>query len=135
MSELLIIETKIEESSTAEFLKIWIDDIENIFPHFDEEEIDYSSLYILKYQGKNAGIFIYERKGEELHIHVDYVIPEFRDIGIGKAFFKQKINDFKASGFALLVALTNCHEHIQYLKSLGFVLSNKHPDRYELLLN
>ena len=86
----------------------------------------------MHYEGKDAGIFIYQRKGEELHVHEDYVIPEFRDIGIGEDFFKQKIEEFKETGFAIIVALTNNDQHIKYLNDLGFELSPKHPHRYEL---
>lgn len=123
-----------EEDSTQEILKNWWEDIEDIFPHFNEEEAEFSRLLLLKYRNKNVGIFIFQKKGEELHVHVDYVIPEFRNIGIGKTFFKQKINEFKSNGFSTIISLTDKKMHINYLKSLGFHLSKFHPHRFELNL-
>lgn len=134
METLKIIETTYEDISTQEILNNWSKDIEGIFPHFNEEEAEFSSLLLLKYQNKNVGVFIFQKKGEELHVHVDYVIPKFRNIGLGKKFLDQKINEFKNKGFAIIISLTDDKTHIKYLKELGFVLSGLHPHRFELSL-
>ncbi len=129
-----ISEVSLEDARFTDFIAGWEDDIETIFPHFTEEDADFSSLYMLKVDGKDSGVFIYQRKGEELHVHVDYIIPEFRDVGIGNSFFKSKIEEFKETGFSIIVALTNNDVHIKYLLDVGFEQSTKHPHRYELYL-
>ena len=134
MSDLIVEKKTEEDKEIIKLINEWGDDIKHIFPHFEEEEMEFSNIFLLNYENKNAGIFIYQHKGEELHIHVDYLIPEFRNLGVGKKFFNEKISVFSKSGYKTLVSLTDNRTHIKYLKSIGFILSNNHPDRYELSL-
>jgi predicted GNAT family acetyltransferase len=118
----------------VEFLTIHSSEIETYFPHFEIEDSYYSSAYILKDNAKIIGVFIYQSKGEELHVDLDFVISEFRDKGIGADFFKNKINEFRNYGFTMIVALTSNEKHIRYLNECAFKKSSMHPDRYELSL-
>lgn len=135
MEKLNIIEVFFDQPDFTGFMEKWGDEIEAIFPHFSEEDADYGHVLMLQYEGSVAGMFVYEHKGEELHIACDYVTPEFRDLGIGTAFFEQKVKEFRTAGIAKLVALTDNVAHRQYLINSGFVLSNVHPDRYEMEFN
>ncbi|MBD3636556.1 MAG: hypothetical protein HUJ25_04375 [Crocinitomicaceae bacterium] len=135
MSELIIEESNSEAPEFTSFMDEWGDEIERIFPHYSEEDASYGEVMLLKKDDKYIGVFVYLPKGEELHISIDYVVPPFRDMGVGEDFFRQKLGEFKKHGFAVAVALTANEKHTQYLKSLGFVNSSKHPHWYELELN
>lgn len=132
MEKLEIVEVFFDQPEYTDFMEKWGEEVESIFPHYSEEDADYGHVLMLHYNGKVAGMFVYEHKGEELHIACDYVTPEFRDLGIGKAFFQQKVKEFRSAGIAQLIALTDNDAHRQYLVDAGFVLSNVHPDRYEM---
>lgn len=113
----------------------WMNEIKNYFPHFSPDEIQMSEVLLLEYENNTVGLFMYEAKGPEMHIEVDYLIPELRDIGVGRTFFDKKAIGFKQQGFKKLVALTNHPKHRHYLSNdVGFVLSAKHPDLYEMIL-
>ena len=130
MSPLSIFESEFSQENYRTFLEQWIHEIEEIFPHFNEEDIHNANVYILEYGGINAGLFIYLQKGDELHVEVDYLIPEFRDLGVGQLFFKRKIEEFSDRGYKTIISLTNDDEHRKYLLDVGFKLSSSHPDRY-----
>ena len=116
------------------YLNEHAEEIETYFPHFEIEDIFYSSCYLLKDSEKVAGIFIYQAKGEELHVDLDYLTKDYRNKGIGADFFRNKIQDFKKTGFTTVISLTSNNEHINYLIQCGFKASSMHPDRYELSL-
>jgi hypothetical protein len=116
------------------FLAAWADEIERIFPDFLQEDIEFATIYLLKVNAEPAGLVIYQIKGNELMIEIDYLIKKFRDKGVGKRFFDQMNPKFKASGFDKVVALTYDKVHIDYLTSIGFKPSRKHSARYEFQL-
>lgn len=111
----------------------WSEDIENYFPDFSPEDVEFSDFLLLRYQNQNVGLFVYHPKGEEMHIDVDFVPPAFRNIGIGPSFFKSMKNDFLQQGFKIIFASTTNALHRKYLvNDLQFTLSTKHPDLYFL---
>ena len=116
-------------------MMIWEDEVDEIFPHFDKDNIDMAEISILNADDQDIGVFMAEYKGEELHVVVDYVIPEYRDIGVGEEYFAQKIEDYKKMGFKNIVALTDDAKHREYLTRCGFQNSAKHNDLFELGLN
>lgn len=132
---LLIKSKEFNDPEVQLFYNQWMTEIKNYFPHYSPDEIELSEVLLLEYEGKTVGLFMYEAKGPEMHIEVDYLIPELRDIGVGRAFFNKKAIGFKQQGFKKLVALTNHPKHRNYLSNdVGFVLSPKHPDLYEMIL-
>ncbi|MCG8574265.1 MAG: GNAT family N-acetyltransferase [Flavobacteriales bacterium] len=112
------------------FFNEWQSDIEQFFTHFDLEESGLCVVYKLEVEDVMAGVFLYIPKGLEAHIEIDYLIPIYRDLGIGKEFFSQKEAQFKSEGFEKMVSLTDDEAHKNYLLSLGFEKSTKHPHRY-----
>ena len=52
-------------------------------------------------------------------------------MGIGNAFFAEKVNDFRKDGFELIISVTENPKHKKYLKELGFTKSNLHNTRFE----
>lgn len=114
------------------FINRWADEIDEIFPDFSIHESTFATIFQLKVNNEPSGIFIYQDKGDELHIEVDYLVPKFRDQGIGIEFFNQKKADFKEDGFNTIVMTSENDVHQEYLKSLGFKPSRRHHTRFEL---
>ena len=111
----------------------WKAEIQNYFPDFSPEDAELCDFLMLNYENQNVGLFVYQAKGEELHIEVDFVPPAFRYIGIGPSFFKSMKVDFLKQGFTILYAITNNAAHRKYLvDDLHFTASDKHPDLYFL---
>jgi GNAT superfamily N-acetyltransferase len=134
MSELDISAISFDSEEFKSFMDEWEADIEKIFPHYSEDDAQYGEVFSIRVEGSIAGLFIYQYKGEELHVSVDFVIPKFRNKGIGKKLFEDKFDEFKEQGFKSIVTLTDNNLHAAYLASCGFELQAKHPDWFELKL-
>jgi predicted GNAT family acetyltransferase len=135
MNELEIKEVSASDQEWISYYQKWENDIQSFFPHFSEDEATFSQILMLNYRGETAGVFVYQDKGDELHIDLDYVSPDFRNLGIGGDFFQQKKDDFQRAGFKKIVTLTNNKDHRDYVLSIGFESSSLHPDLYVMELN
>lgn len=134
MKDLQISSVESDDQGFIDFMNKWGEEIETIFPHYSEDDAHFGEIFILQIEGQDIGIFIFQYKGEELHVVVDYVIPSFRDIGVGQSLFVKKIEDFRKMGFKSVVSLTSNEAHRKYLIGCGFVNMPKHPDWFELTL-
>ncbi|MFT4600068.1 MAG: hypothetical protein ACI857_000238 [Arenicella sp.] len=110
------------------------DDIADLFPDFDMEGINMSDVHLLVIERELKGILITQGKGEELHIELDYVVPELRGYLIGLNHFKTKFKEYRKEGFRVVFTGTGNNEHRKYLLSLGFRESKMHTDLYEKML-
>ncbi|MBL4624146.1 MAG: hypothetical protein JKY42_03260 [Flavobacteriales bacterium] len=135
MGNLEITVIEFENENFQKFIEEWESDVENFFPHYSEEDAEEGNILMLRYDNEIAGMYIYQYKGNTIQVDLDYMIPKFRDLGIGKMFFEQKRTEFKGKGFKSIVSLTDNNVHRQYLVSLGFKLSEVHPDMYEIDLH
>lgn len=61
----------------------------------------------------------YENKKRAL-ITVDFVVPKYRDLAVGKHFFIEDVDYWKERGCTALVSENSASSHIAYLKRLGF---------------
>ena len=135
MNDLQIVETAYDAEECQTFLSAHYDELGEIFPDFSVDDAVFCSVDLLKIKEEIIGVLVYLGKGEELHIEMDYLIPSYRDQGIGKKMFAQKIQDFKAKGYRSIMALTDNQNHKDYLISNGFKTSSKNPLQYEMELS
>lgn len=69
-----------------------------------------------------AGLFIGEREADgTLVVKVDYVIPGYRDLKIGKYLLEDRADFFRERGVRRFVTPPGSPEHAQYLRRIGFV--------------
>ena len=134
MEELELKEIILETEEFQRLYDSWKDDIHLFMPDFDLDDAYFSKVYLLKYDQQPAGFFIYQEKGDEIHILMDYLAIDFRNKGIGKNIFEEIMREFKSQGFKLIVGLAYNPDHINYLKHLGFTGSEKYKARYEISL-
>ncbi|MCB9224928.1 MAG: GNAT family N-acetyltransferase [Crocinitomicaceae bacterium] len=130
MNELVIHKVSATDEIWTSYYDKWKEDIESFFPHFTLEDAFFSEILLLNSKNEIAGVFVYQDKGDELHIELDYVSPDFRDQGVGKDFFKQMTSQFQQDGFKIMSTLTGNQTHREYLLNVGFKNSPKHPDLY-----
>lgn len=135
MNQLTVTEVTATDQDWISFYDKWQGDIEKFFPHFSEDDAMFSEILLISIENELAGAFVYQDKGTELHIDLDYVSPDFRNQGIGQDFFLQMKQTFTKSGFKSMLTLTNNGDHAEYLLSVGFKRSLKHPDLYIMELN
>ncbi len=112
------LETKPNNYYLKEFLEFNIADIQKFFPSFEIKDHDISLLVLRNMQV--AGVFLADKKGDEIHIKLDYVTPSYRDFKLANYFYHQE--QFKKDGFKSFVIGSNSKKHDQYLKKLGFQL-------------
>lgn len=135
MNDLQIVETPYDAEECQTFVNAHYDELEEIFPDFSVDDAVFCTVNLLKMKQETIGIFIYLGKGEQLHIEMDYLVPHFRDQGIGKKIFAQRKQDFKAEGYKTIIVLTHNQAHKNYLLATGFKFSSKNPLQYELALS
>lgn len=134
MGEIELSEIELNSNEFDLHYEKWKEDIAFFIPDFDIEDAYYSKVFLLQFEDQAAGLFIYQEKGDQIHIILDYLAKEFRNKGIGKKIFEDIVVQFKEQGFKLIVGLAYNPDHVNYLKELGFSGSSKHKARYELSL-
>ncbi|MEO9533928.1 MAG: hypothetical protein ABJG68_02950 [Crocinitomicaceae bacterium] len=118
----------------VQFYTRWEDEILMFHPDFEIESTDLSTVLTLSVDGMLIGVFIYEIKGDQIHVEVDFVITAYRNLGIGKEFFEKEIVKFKAKGYTSIVAFGSHEIYIRYLLENGFKQKFERSSYYELVL-
>ena len=116
-----ILEINAEGEYLKRFLKFHNERIQKILPGFayspDKNTV---SFYILRNMAV-AGLFLAHRKNEtELHVGLDFVLPEYKDFKNGKYVYYKLRNKFIESGYKTVIAEGNNDKYFKYLKKLGF---------------
>ena len=116
-----ILEINAESEYLKRFLNFHDSNIQKILPGFSyHPDRNTVSFYILRNMSV-AGLFLAHRENtNELHVGLDYVLPEYKDFKNGKYVYfslKQKFIDL---GYTKVVAKGNNVSYFRYLKRLGF---------------
>lgn len=116
-----ILEINAKSEYLARFLKFHDGKIQQYSPGFNYEPNPNSvSFYILRNMAI-AGLFLAERKNKtELHVCLDYVLPEYKDFKNGKHVYFTLKSKFVEDGFTKVIAEGNNKNYFNYLKKLGF---------------
>jgi len=113
------------------FLDFYLNDILKFFPKFDREKIENLECYFLLRDLRPVGILIFEKiSNHELKIHVDYVIPDYRDMKSGKYLYNSEIKYVKNLGYSQITTESNVKAHIKYLLNVGFKQSSENSSLY-----
>jgi hypothetical protein len=103
------------------FLNFYGDEIRRILPEFQyrpsENQI---ALFILR-DCSPAGVFIAEQKPDGvLRVVLDFVIPNYRDLKIGKFLFVEQAEFFRERGIKEIIISPRTAEFGAYLVKVGF---------------
>jgi GNAT superfamily N-acetyltransferase len=110
------------------FLDFQAADIRRFFPRFqyDTSAPEAGRLVVLVLRDLvPAGMLLGTIRGERLDVHLDYVVPQFRDVKVGRFLFTDEIDFFRSRGIREIVSPADTTEHAQYLERIGFT---RQPD-------
>lgn len=122
-----IMPTQKSDQYLKHFLDFYKKDIKKFYPDFDfaveEEQI---SFYVLR-DMVTAGLFVGHLIDENtLQIRVDYAVPAYRDLKVGKYLYSKAGNFTKQRNITTLVTYVKDKAGIKYFKAMGF----KEDSRY-----
>ena len=116
-----IIESNRDSDYLQSFVRFYADDLARIFPDFSHGRTDEQVVWFILQGLVPVGVFIAEiRDDGELFIHVDYVIPGYRDLGPGRFLYKRQADRFARLGVARLRSAPQSAMQRKYLQRMGF---------------
>ncbi|MBU0473559.1 MAG: GNAT family N-acetyltransferase [Bacteroidetes bacterium] len=108
------------------FLEYYLNDILQFFPNFNRDKLDSLECFFLLRDLRPVGLLIFEEiSNKEIKIHIDYVIPEYRDLKSGKYLYNSEIKYLKNLGYELISTESNVKAHVKYLINVGFQKSSE----------
>ncbi|MBS4027046.1 MAG: YgjV family protein [Ignavibacteriales bacterium] len=108
------------------FLQFYGRDIEKFFPEFDWEKLTKPQGYFILRNLIPVGLFVYEiQSAETVAIHLDYVIPDYRDLKNAHFSFSEQVKNFHEKGFHRFETRTTIKAHREYLMKIGFERDGK----------
>lgn len=124
---------KRDETFLKGFLDFYKNDIACFFPEFGSETEsppEWIFIFILRNM-MPVGLFVYSTEGAgAVDIHLDYVVPEYRDFKSARYLYGQRAGHFQERGLKFFRMRTASKAHSRYLKKVGFSPSEEEPDLY-----
>jgi hypothetical protein len=110
----------------APYLQYFLDfqktDIEKFFPRFHYEANVPNRFAILVLRDLiPAGVLLGRTHGNRLDVELDYVVPQFRDLKVGRFLFTDSADFFRSLGVREIVSRADTNAHAEYLQRIGFV--------------
>ena len=103
------------------FVDFYKDDILEIIPTYTHKtDEDLLCFFILRNM-MPAGLFVAQVRGEEAHIQLDYVIPNYRDFQVARFIFEENAAFFIQRGIRRFVSEGGSAIHRTYLEKMEFV--------------
>jgi hypothetical protein len=102
------------------FLEFYRKDIERYQPEFSLPSIANPKGFFILRNMVSVGLFIYSERENSIEIHLDYVVPNYRDLKNAHFAYDRHIDRFVAAGFRQAVMTSSVPEHQRYLQRVGF---------------
>ena len=102
------------------FLDFQAEDIRRFFPNFRYEPADDSVVLLVLRDLVPAGLLLASTTGDTLQVHLDYVVPQYRDMKVGRFLFGDEASWFRARGLREIVSPADTKVHADYLAHMGF---------------
>ncbi|MFW5974571.1 MAG: GNAT family N-acetyltransferase [Bacteroidota bacterium] len=107
------------------FIDFYKNDIRKFIPGFYKKDVSHDHCWLLMKDMKVAGIFMGANKGyQTLEIHLDYILPEYRDFKVGRFLYEQNKALFLEHNYERLMATPGHKKHNKYLEKMGFKLQD-----------
>lgn len=118
-----------ESPFLVDFLRSHEADIARFQPDVSLTDVGDFAL-VLTRNGLPAGVLLGDRRGSRLEVHVDHVLPEYRDSRIGRWLFGDGADVLRDAGVGHVVTTGHSDIHESYLRRVGFdVVSDGENDR------
>lgn len=120
-----ILEVRPESEYLRYFLEFQSADIHRFFPHFlfapDKLGL---ALFVLR-DLVPAGLVLADLKGDTLVIQLDYVVPQYRDLKVGRYLFTDQAEFFRRRGVRRILSPAETQLHAAYLEAVGFTAATE----------
>lgn len=115
----------LEIRTTAPYLQYFLDfqadDIRRFFPAFDPVVADDGRVaWLVLRDLVPAGVLLGKRHGDVLEVELDYVVPQYRDMKVGRFLFHDEADFFRGLGIREIVGRGDTDVHAKYLERMGF---------------
>jgi GNAT superfamily N-acetyltransferase len=117
------------------FLNFQAADIRRFFPSFRDERVrdEPSRLALVVLRDLvPAGVLLGCIRGEQLEVDLDYVVPQYRDMKVGRYLFRDEADFFRARGIREIVSRADTEVHAGYLERMGFARHEDGTHRLQL---
>jgi hypothetical protein len=114
----------LEVSPNTQYLEYFLDfqrdDIRRFIPAFTyrPERTDVA-LFVLR-DLIPAGLLLGRLRGDQLEVQLDYAVPQYRDMKIGRFLFIDEADYFRRRGIREIVTPADTEAHAEYLSRIGF---------------
>jgi ribosomal protein S18 acetylase RimI-like enzyme len=117
-----LLEVKPDSAYLNHFLSHYLRDIRKYIPGYEySPSADQLTLFVLR-NTVPAGVFIAQlRPNGDLHVQLDYVTPDYRDLKVGEFLLHQELAFFRARGVRRIISPAGTGRHAEYLKKMGFI--------------
>jgi hypothetical protein len=127
-----LLEIRSDSPYLAYLLEVQSQDIRKFFPRFARQAPRENELVLVVLRDLvPAGVLLGTIADDSLHVSLDYVLPQYRDLKVGRFLFMDQIEFFRGRGISRIVGTAETAAHARYLQSMGFDPSNE-PNRYVL---
>jgi GNAT superfamily N-acetyltransferase len=116
------------------FLSFHAEQIRQFFPAFPSRPPRADLVVFVLRDMVPAGVLLGEVRGATLDVHLDFVIPQYRDLKIGRYLFAEQASYFRERGIREIEAPAGADRHEAYLRRMGFTPAPEAPGRYRLAL-
>lgn len=127
---------RVDNKYLQTFLTFHRDDIAKFFPEFSLEAVGEPQVTFILRNVNPAGLVIYTETADEVRIHLDYVLPSYRDLRCARFFLDEMAPIWRERGIRKMLSPAAGGTHRDYLKRLGFRRDNlRDPSWFELPLD
>ncbi len=112
--------SRLDNNYLHTFLTFHEADIGRFFPDFSLESLRNPRVTFILRNVNPAGLVVYEENGDEVRIHLDYVLPIYRDLRCARFFLDEMAPIWRERGINKMLSPAAGATHRDYLKRLGF---------------
>ena len=115
------------------FLNFYGDEIRRILPDFEYRPAENQVVLFILRDCDPVGVFIAEQKPDGvLRVVLDFVIPHYRDLKIGKFLFVEQAEFFRERGIKEIVIAPRTKEFGAYLVQVGFKPAGRQAESFRI---
>jgi hypothetical protein len=127
-----LLEVRPDSAYLKEFLRFYEKDIQRFLPAFRPAYAPHELVIFVLRNMVPAGLVIGERLDEHrLQVRLDYAIPGYRDLKVGRYVFVEQKDALRQKGFRHVLSPAGTPQHARYLRRMGF-LPTPNPAEYRL---
>jgi hypothetical protein len=116
-----LLEVRPDSEYLRYFLNFYQKDIQQFQPGFQYDAAGRQLIFFVLRNLVPAGLLIGEvREGGDLYVQLDYAIPGYRDLKIGRFIYQEHAQDFLERGIHRIFTEPGAPQHARYLQRMGF---------------